>query len=286
MWTPSPGRSDSSALRIAELYAGALDRLGDPRPPMRVGALHTLEILGQQHPGLRQAIVDVICAYLRMPAGEDGPVRTTAQRILTGHLQPANDVTFWSGVSLDLVGATLTDLDLSGCRVDGGARFDYAVFLGAARFRGAVLGGSINFRAAVFHDHAWLERAVFGGPVWFDGATLHGDAWFGEAVFASRAAFAGVDFRGHAWFGGCDVTGPLDLSEAMFRRSAGFRGAVLRGGAALAGTTFIGPARVSRRDDEWNLCPPGWRVEIDPDNEAVGQLVWSGSSALADVTPA
>jgi hypothetical protein len=78
----------------------------------------------------RQTIVDVICAYLRMPysppadqpPAEDAPaeahtryeqrrqelqVRLTAQRILGAHLRPKARETFWTGIDLDLTGAHL-----------------------------------------------------------------------------------------------------------------------------------------------------------------------------------
>src|SRR3954453_9504652 len=85
-------------LRFAELYAAAVGRLADTAPVNRIGALHTLESLGQAHPGGRPAIVDVLCAYLRTPppAGttEDDPVRATAQQILAAHLRPGGPG-FW-----------------------------------------------------------------------------------------------------------------------------------------------------------------------------------------------
>jgi len=54
---------------------------------------------------------------------------------------------------------------------------------------------------------------------------------------------------------------------------------VFSGGAALLGTTFTGPARVSRRYEDWNLCPVGWQVEVDPNNAAVGRLLPEPSDA-------
>src|SRR5439155_20523396 len=104
-----------------ELYAKAVERLGFEKAPVRLGALYSLERLAQDKPERRQTIVNVICAYLRMPfpltmpaskpepaaAGEQGvpdtkietmtdelgdtwrqekQVRLTAQRILAEHL--------------------------------------------------------------------------------------------------------------------------------------------------------------------------------------------------------
>jgi len=125
MWASRSGKPDSTATRFAELYAQALDRLADPRAPLRIGALHTLEAISQDYPSGRAAIVDVICAYLRMPQ-EDGSrqedeVRLTAQRILEAHMRPGPGPTpvntFWPDIDLDLTSAELANVDLSNCRV-------------------------------------------------------------------------------------------------------------------------------------------------------------------------
>ena len=275
MWKPG----GPNAPRVADTLAGAVANLADPRPPMRVGALRTLEALGQEDPLQRQAIVDILCAYLRMPIGEEGPARATAQRILTAHLRPRGGA-FWTQTSLDLTGATLLDLDLSGCHVDGGLRLEHATLLGQTKARGLVVRGPASLYGASFADQAWFERSAFHGPVRFDVTDFHGDAWFGGATFGGRTTFAGSTFGGHAWFSACTFLGPVQFDEAVFRRSAGFRGAEARGGVGLSGTTFLGPARVSLRGEDWNICASGWRVVVDSDNEAVGQLLWVGHPEL------
>jgi hypothetical protein len=281
--------SRSAALRFADHYSQALDRLGDPRPPMRVGALRTLEVLADTNPDYRQPVADVICGYLRMPGGDDG-VRQLAAGILAGHLrrggQPAQR--FWPGISLDLTGATLVDADFSDCRIDGDLSLVHAVFHGPARLRGITVGGAVSLSRAIFHDHAWIERATLCGPFRADGAAFRADAWFGAATFLARTSFAGVDFAGHAWFGGSTFRGPVSFDQAVFRRSAGFRGVVTHAGVGMTGATFLGPARVSRRGDAWSVLAPGWRVVVDADNEAVGQLLWVGGAEAVghpEVTP-
>ena len=276
MWASRSGKPDSTATRFAELYAQALDRLADPRPPLRIGALHTLEAISQDYPTGRAAIVDVICAYLRMSGDGDRSMRATAQLILAAHLRPGGRG-FWPGVSLDLRGATLTDLDMSGCRIDGDLALDGASLVGPTRLRGLFVRGSTSMVHAAFADHAWLERSHFRGPVRMDKATFQGDAWFGEAHFGGPASFVGTQFAGHAWFGGCAFDAPADLSEAVFRRSVGFRGAVV-GAINLNGTTFLGPARVSRKAETWNVTAPGWTAVVDQDNGAVGHLLWVGDA--------
>jgi hypothetical protein len=276
MWMPVR----HSPLPFADTFARSLSLLGDPRPAIRVGALYALEALGDQDPRGRQAIVDVVCAYLRMPALPiDAPVRATAQRVLTDRLRPRQG-RYWSGVSVDLSQALLIDVDMSGCRFDAGLRLDHAVLVGQARFRGVVVRGGISLHGATFRDHAWFERAAFHGPAYLNAVTFQGDAWFGETTFTEPTTFAGSLFDGHAWFAGATFHGPVHFEQAVFRRSAGFRGAVAHGDVNLSGTTFLGTARVSRRDEHWNITAPGWRVIVDPDNEAVGQLLWVGLPEL------
>jgi hypothetical protein len=126
---------DAAEQRITELYTRAVDQLGAEKAPVRLGGLHALERLAQNNPPQRQTIVDVICAYLRMPytppddqaPGEDASqdahtryeerrqelqVRLTAQRILATHLKPKAAEGFWADIDLDLTEAHLHQLDL------------------------------------------------------------------------------------------------------------------------------------------------------------------------------
>jgi hypothetical protein len=101
---------DATERRITELYTKAADQLGSDKAPVRLAGLHALERLAQNTPEQRQTIVDVICAYLRMPytppneqsPAEEAPaeahtryenrrqeqqVRLTAQHILSHNLR-------------------------------------------------------------------------------------------------------------------------------------------------------------------------------------------------------
>lgn len=121
---------DAAEQRITELYTRVVDQLGAEKAPVRLGGLHALERLAQNNPAQRQTIVDVICAYLRMPftppdywpPGEDASeevhrlyeqrrqelqVRLTAQRILSAHLKPEAAAVFWADIDLNLTGAYL-----------------------------------------------------------------------------------------------------------------------------------------------------------------------------------
>src|SRR4051794_12413122 len=48
-------------------YAKAIEQLGHDKAPVRLGAMYSLERLAQDNLELRQAVVDVLCAYLQMP---------------------------------------------------------------------------------------------------------------------------------------------------------------------------------------------------------------------------
>lgn len=261
-------------------YARAVAELGDPHPGRRIAALQALSRTGQASPAHRAAIVDVVCALLRTSDG-DVQTRAAAAALLQRHLHPGRGA-FWPAMTVDLSFATLVDLDLSQCRIGGDLRLDRSVLLGQTRLRGLSVAGSLLARGARFEGDLWLERARIGGAVWLDGTVFGGDAWFGQCTFHAWASFAGTDFAGHAWFGGATFAAPVDFGHAVFRRSASFRGVDARAPVSLTATTFHGPARVSLRDDQWNIMAPGWRVEVDDDNPAVGRLFWVGGRHLIE----
>ena len=64
---------DATERRITELYTKAVEQLGSDKAPVRLGGLYALERLAQDNPAQRQTIVNVICAYLRMPFSPTSP---------------------------------------------------------------------------------------------------------------------------------------------------------------------------------------------------------------------
>ena len=60
---------DATERRVTELYAKAAELLGSGKAAARLAGLYALERLAQDNPGknFRQTIVNVVCAYLRMP---------------------------------------------------------------------------------------------------------------------------------------------------------------------------------------------------------------------------
>jgi uncharacterized protein YjbI with pentapeptide repeats len=195
-------RLDAEARRITELYLKASEQLGSDKAPVRLAGLYALERLAQDNKGQRQTVVNVLCAYLRMPYpqpdddlihAQEREVRLTALGILQTHLRPGDDPdqpidTFWHDIDLDLTGAVLINLDLNNCRIRT-ARFDKTIFTGSTRFDQATFTGDTSFDQATFTGDAWFDQATFTGLAWFEQTMFTGTAVFNGATFTEGAGF-------------------------------------------------------------------------------------------------
>jgi uncharacterized protein YjbI with pentapeptide repeats len=243
---------DAAEQRITELYTRAVDQLGNEKAPVRLGGLHALERLAQNNLDQQQIIVDVICAYLRMPytppedqpPAEDAPaevriryenrrqelqVRSTAQRILGAHLRPGAEDAFWPGIDLNLTQAHLHTLDLTDCHIRS-AQFNGAKFVGDAEFNGARFRGAVEFKGARFDKDAEFNGARFRRVARFDGARFGKYARFEGTHFYGEASFHGTRFgEGHTVF-----------THAHFDRGAVFIGARFGGIVLFDLTHFSG----------------------------------------------
>jgi hypothetical protein len=204
-------QSDAIERRIIELFTKASDQLGSDKPAVRLAGLHALERLGQSNPSYRQTVVNVICAYLRMPftlpsadsrgraiireraslfGGADTPgskeqleelqVRQTAQQILRDHLNPGR--------------YTMT-------------RYDHVIYDGPVP--GFWPGMSIDLSDATLMQfnlgycelgNAGFRRTRFFGITSFSNIKIRGFAEFGDAEFSSIPTFNGADI-GDSYFG-------------------------------------------------------------------------------------
>ncbi|WP_410607643.1 pentapeptide repeat-containing protein [Amycolatopsis sp. lyj-109] len=215
---------DLEERRVTELYTKAVEQLGSEKAPVRLGGLYALERLGQDNPKQRQTIVNVLCAYLRMPF--EGPehgirgadavqragdaigydaaelqVRLAAQELLKTHLA-ADHPAFWPGMSIDLQRATLVDFRLSGCAVVV-ADFSHAKFIGSVHIRGTTFAQKAGFYGSTFTSLANFDRSVFAEGAYFSWATFEG-----VARFARTRSEGGLRFH-HTTF----------AAEAVFERS-------------------------------------------------------------------
>ena len=248
---------DATERRITELYTKAVEQLGNDKAPVRLGGLYALERLSQDNEAQRQTIVNVICAYLRMPFPPQSPasmptpdppadandvrtrpdpisetdddswqqekqVRLTAQRILSDHLRkPDHDQQQQTSHSARRFWDQIS-LDFTGATL---IDFDLAH---------CMVTGDVVFRGAIFSGTAEFSGATFSGTAEFSGAAFSGTAEFSEATFSGTAWFSGAAFSGTVWFSGAAFT----FRGAAFSDAALFRGATFSGTAWFSRATF------------------------------------------------
>jgi uncharacterized protein YjbI with pentapeptide repeats len=255
---------DAAERRVTELYTKAADQLGSDKAPVRLAGLYALERVAQNNPGQRQTIVNVLCAYLRLPyqlPGEPGDdadatqlaehreqiqereVRLTAQRLLTDHLRlgaetiPVN--TYWDTIDLDLTGATLINFTLRDCTARS-VSFRSVTFIGLANFWSATFTDSANFMSATFIDDAYFMSATFIDDAHFMSATFTGVASFARATFTGNAHFASVTFTGNAHFASSIFTRIANFTSSTFTGNAYFESTSFTGDTDFESTSFTG----------------------------------------------
>lgn len=190
---------DATERRITEIYGKAADQLGSDKAPVRLAGLYSLERLAGGYREHRQTIVNVLCAYLRMPFDKDDEelqVRKTAQRILLLHLRPGSaeqpNGDFWPDVDLDFSGAKLIGLNLTHCSIRSIVCYG-ATLSELTSFRGTEFRTKADFNKASFGDRVDFRGTVFGGERdSFNGAVFEGPADFGTK---SAARLAGAQAK-------------------------------------------------------------------------------------------
>ena len=255
---------DATERHITELYTTAVEQLGSDQASIRSSGLYALELLAQDHPAHRQATVNVMCAYLRMPFSPTAPasmlesgagegrkepgaeretgtagmgetwqqerrVRLTAQHILAEHLR---DDRAKDHQSTDPPSSRFWNnicLDLTGATL-----IDFSLVNGVM--------ADADFHRAAFAGDALFSGATFGGEARFGGAAFSGDALFDKTAFSGDASFREAAFRGDALFDEAAFTGDAGFGEVTFGRDAGFRKVTLAGDAWFDKATFAGHA--------------------------------------------
>jgi uncharacterized protein YjbI with pentapeptide repeats len=265
--------SEAVEQRSTALYVAAADQLGSDKAAVRLAGLYALERLGQENVRLRQTVVDVWCAYLRMPytppaavlrrnaagspehlAADDAvsdaeaerrqelQVRLTAQRLLAAHLKPGSAVTYWCGdngerMVVDLVDAVLVDMDFSDSAIErcnlGGAQFHGDAKLSEAQFH-----GDANLIGAQFHGYANLIGAQFHGTANLNGAQFHGGAYLQATQFHDGAYLLEAQFHDDAGLFGAQFHGDAFLRKAQFHGDAYLREAQFHATASLNEVQF------------------------------------------------
>ncbi|MFE3173073.1 pentapeptide repeat-containing protein [Amycolatopsis sp. NPDC059090] len=253
-------REDATGRRITELYGKAADQLGSEHSAVRIAGLYGLERLAQDHcdPRLRQMIVNVISAYLRMPARQqtdeglpadeqEAAVRSIALDILFKHLGgvPRRGVwtehdDYWGLLDLNLSEASLPDFNFTGFRLRS-ARFDGTDFTGAVLFGNGEFARSARFSNARFRKGADFNNLQVAHRAHFDYARFDGQVLFYNCQFTHTILLPWAKFDA-----------PLAFENCYFARAAHFYRAEYRGGieilnSELRGTLSLGGAQIHSR---------------------------------------
>lgn len=265
------GERDAVERRVTELYSHAADQLGSDKAPVRLAGLYALERLAQGNPEHRQSIVNVLCAYLRMPyvpptnpsfvarplgrrrpirpgrtpaptaapqsrgtntAREEREVRLTAQRILTSHLRP--------GADLDSPAATFwpdITLDLTGATLIN-LNFDRC-HVSAASFVRTQFVGDPELGELTSQDAGKFTRtARFDWAARFDRAAFTGPVSFDGATFTDSVWLAGATFAGDARFDNATFAGDARFDSSVFAETAWFNEGTFSRRAAFTSASF------------------------------------------------
>jgi Pentapeptide repeats (9 copies) len=264
---------DATERRITELYT---DQLGSDHAPVRLAGLYALERLAHSAVEHRQTIVDVICAYLRMPytpppasasvlgrsyrSGRPGRQRR-ARRLTDwpSHRAPASQGARHEHAYQELqVRLTAQDILLRNLRVvaQRRRRWWYRTLSSAApawpRIRldltGALLLGFSLSKCQL--DSADFTRAEFSDLADFRDAQFTHGADFGFAQFAA-ANFRGAQFAHGVYFGFAQFD-TSSFYSAQFTKGADFAG------AQFTNAPYFQGAQVASTDELGAVWPQGW----------------------------
>jgi uncharacterized protein YjbI with pentapeptide repeats len=275
---------DATERRITDLYTKAADQLGSDKAPVRLAGLYALERLAQNNPDQRQTIVNVLCAYLRMPYTpprddvqshrivDVRPVAPRQRRLtpggglrMTERTQPTgseDDIRQEREVRITAQRILRTHLKTGPGRgqpvntfwpntdldLTGATLIDFEIdqcHVATASFAGAQFTGTARFAGAQFTDDASFDGAQFKSAV-FAGAQFTDDASFVGAQFTDTVMFVGAQFTNNALFAGAQFTEIALFDRAQFTGWARFDDTQFTGTARFDKAQFTGRTRFDR----------------------------------------
>jgi hypothetical protein len=267
---------DATERRITELFTKAVEQLGSDKAPVRLGGLYSLERLAQENCAHRQTIVNVICAYLRMPFIHPDETSSGRSKILRADALSVADTSSAQGdmasigkgeadrskeelevrqAAQRILGVHLkskrggagglnvefwggVSLDLTGATLVAFDASDFDVV--DARFGGAIFHQESYFANFYCRNAAWFAFAEFRGNAWFAEGRFDGEATFLNAKFKKSAVFQKYTFNGLSNFGFVKFESISSFQEAEFEKQAFFAASTLAGQAQFHGVKFNG----------------------------------------------
>lgn len=286
---------DATERRITDLYTKAADQLGSEQAPVRLAGLYALERLAHSTVEHRQTMVDVICAYLRMPYTPSqpsasafgsyrspGPARRRQARRFTdrpSHATPTSRGSRHEQAQQERqVRLTAQDILLRNLRVVAQRRRRrwHRTPPPASSWPGIQLNlsGALLLEFSLSEsqlDYADFTRTQFTGGADFGGVEFTGRVYFRGAEFTEftgRVYFGGAEFTDWADFGGAQFTGVADFRNAQFNsRGTQSTGSTSFRDAKFTDRIYFEGARVASATEPGTVWPPGWTTRpAKPDN--------------------
>ncbi|MBE1486423.1 pentapeptide repeat-containing protein [Plantactinospora soyae] len=274
--TQAHSETDAAERREIELYMKAVEHLGSTDAAVRLGAIYALERVAQNNENQRQTIVNVLCAYLRMPfsppsiidpltdrvpphqrkrenlsVGTEVPNASSSDQRRNAHEEllvrsTAQDAlqkhlsraseSYWGELSLDLSGATLVNWRLIDCTMK------------SANFAGVVFHGYTDFRRVDFRLGASFSGADFLGFTTFSDSAFYEDVRFSYALFNNFAIFDNAHIYGYVAFQNTHFDDVVRLGNCHFPQ-----------GFTFEDNAFF-YCTVRRRTDRVQEFPRGWTL--------------------------
>lgn len=204
----SDARLDSKERRITELYASAAEQLASDKAPVRLAGLYALERLGNVSPDLRQTIVNLFCAYLRMPYLH--PIEDVRKmNVKEGHDETPEGGVESSHLQIELAPKFAAAV---GVQLDAGEqrRQEMQVRTTAQR----LLSKHLVFIEGKSNPNFWGDEEGSGLDLDLQGATL--DNWTLLSARVRHAEFSGARFYGNTNIKNSKFRGRVAFDNASF----------------------------------------------------------------------
>jgi hypothetical protein len=233
---PRNRTADACAARTIKLFAKTADQFGSDKARIRLAGVHALERIAQANPDQRQAVVNLLCSYLRMPyqppapfddqtvggfmivhrhrsrgkppaAGNEQAMAVYGDQMQEYEVRLATQRLFADhlrpGDPDDPAVTPWTDIDLD---LTGATLIDFTLAqcrIRTATFETATFLGHTDFTQTVFTGSADFRLARFADSntiAYFQATRFAETANFTAAAFPQSAAFAKACFDGPAYF--------------------------------------------------------------------------------------
>lgn len=262
-----------AAEAFAQRYQDAAIQLGHDKAAVRLAGAYAMARLADDWSEQRQSCVDVLCAYLRMPAQDEAPpaangeqqVRITILRLIGEHLDAGRPVN-WCACTFDFAYAELPMIVWSEPTFSTRPVFSHARFTDALVMRQPTFEQGVSFGLARFDGALQIEQAhVLGGDVVLYGADLRAGVLTTESLAAgSTINLTKAVCRGELSVAcsaaGSDPQGRVALRDVLVRSG----GTLSLGGVDLPGPGgSSGSGATSHPGAIINVEPEG-RVQLPP----------------------